>query len=243
MSRKQKRANKKNKDQYEYNTMECTSAFILNVKISKSDLSKVQSYSEQLFNSDDDKKVDASFNLVGEIPSGEELKVDPNDIRIKEFCEKIRVISKTYIDEYCRRIIKNPQLTGIAHDSIWLNSYGKGDYNPYHDHTTETPMGLSWFLYVKVPNSMNTRIDDGSSGRLEGALGGRKYHNGCTALHWGYNFHDSATSYGSFLIPPMFLLNPEEGQLYMFPKWLKHQVYPHTCDENRISMAGNLSIF
>ena len=240
MNRKQRRANKNN--QYEFKTMPCESAFILNVHISKDDLKKVQSYSREMFDADASEKIDASYDLVGEIPNGEELQVDPDDIRIKQFCETMRVVAKKYIDEYARRIRRDINITGLVHDKIWLNSYEKGDYNPYHDHGTNSTMGLSWFLYVKVPEDMNSRsANEGKA--YEGALGGGKFHNGCTALHWGYNYHDASTSFNSFLIPQMAIINPEEGSLYMFPKWLKHQVYPHTCDERRVSMAGNISVY
>ena len=33
---------------------------------------------------------------------------------------------------------------------------------------------------------------------------------------------------------------PEEGEMFIFPAWLKHWVYPYKSDATRISVSGNI---
>lgn len=37
-----------------------------------------------------------------------------------------------------------------------------------------------------------------------------------------------------------YLVSPEESQMIIFPGWLHHEVPIHTCDHERIMIAGNL---
>ena len=221
--------------EYMASIIDCTQAFILEVQLPKNVLKDLQKYSRDLFDGND--KIDMKNELVGEIESGEELQVDKADPLVEGFAEKLRVMAHNYIKQYQTRVAFNKELESIVNEKIWVNSYKKGDYNPFHDHGTHSPMGLSWFLYLKVPEDLNNH---NASNQSHGA---QKYHDGCTAVHWGYNFHDSTTFVNSLLIPPLTMLNPCEGNLYMFPKWMKHQVYPHKSEQERISMAGNISIY
>ena len=239
MNRKERRANKTlQKNEYQASVIECSQSFILQLSIPKKVLNNLKAYARESIGNN--KSIDHKNYLVGEIENGSELLVDENDPKVNELALKVRSLAVSYINEYQKRVpAYNVDVTNglnVTNDSIWLNIMKKGDYNPYHDHATKSPTGLSWFLYIKVPEDMN-KYETASP------LGSEKYHNGCTTLHYGYSYHDSISCMQSLVLPPKLVLNPIEGQLYIFPKWLKHQVYPHSCDGERISMAGNISIF
>jgi hypothetical protein len=241
MSRKQRRESKKKQaqnEQYKASIVDCSQTFVLQMDIPRRVLIDLQAYSRDLIS--DTESTDFKNQLVGEVENGDELAVDENDPKIIEIAEKVKTLAVSYIHEYQKRVPAfNINFTAggldVANDSIWLNRFKKGDYNPFHDHTTSSRIGLSWFLYIKVPEDMNNH-------NSANALGSQKWHNGCTSLHYGYSYHDPVSCMESLVIPPKMTLNPVEGQLYMFPKWLKHQVYPHSCDGERISMAGNVSV-
>jgi len=101
--------------------------------------------------------------------------------------------------------------------SGWINVNGKGAYNTPHDHAGNTWSGC---YYVKVP----ARVE-GRSGDLE--------------------FLDPRTNVKAGGVPesPFFAntvsIYPREGNVLLFPSYLRHWVYPNEADEQRISIAFN----
>ena len=237
MNRKQRRANKNQEQEYRASVIDCSQTFVLRLELPEKTLKDVKLYSQGLIKNENAQSHGA--NLAGEIANGSELTVDIDDVKITELSNSVKSLAVSYIKEFQKRV---PQFTRhvdisqgvyVENEEMWLNVYKKGDYNPYHDHNTKSVMGLSWFLYVDVPAGMNQDDIHEHKGNV----------HGCTQLQWGYDFHTYRDSIRSLVIPPNLLVKPEEGNLYLFPKWMKHQVYPHACDGDRISIAGNISIF
>ena len=87
---------------------------------------------------------DFSSHLVGQISHGEQLKIDTEDKLIQPFVKFVAQLSRTYIDQFCKSI-GTPFLDRIPHvHSLWsVHSYER-DYNPLHDHGTDTQMGISF---------------------------------------------------------------------------------------------------
>jgi len=101
--------------------------------------------------------------------------------------------------------------------SGWINVNGKGAYNTPHDHAGHTWSGC---YYVKVPAQA-----DGPGADLE--------------------FLDPRTNVKAGGVPesPFFAntvrVSPREGDVLLFPSYVRHWVYPNHADEQRISIAFN----
>ena len=97
---------------------------------------------------------------------------------------------------------------------MWANVNGKGDWNMMHNHM---PEDISGIYYVKVP--------DDSHGTLV--------------------LKDPRGVYISPQIdqtPNHLYIEPEENVLFMFPSFLDHIVFPNKSNEDRISIAFNITI-
>jgi len=103
----------------------------------------------------------------------------------------------------------------------WANILRHGQYHSVHSHPNATWSGV---YYV----SGNEDVEDQPfSGRLE-LLDPRPSAS--------LNYADSSTLYGRFL------LNPQAGQMFVFPSWMQHQVHPCFGNKERISIAFNVML-
>ena len=119
--------------------------------------------------------------------------------------------------------------------SLWsVHSYER-DYNPVHDHGTDTVMGLSFSTWTKIPAQItdqpeyNSRDLIDSSGIADGFL---QFHFGQTS------------SRGVEELRPPFsrMVKPVVGKIVMFPSWCQHCVYPFEGAGERRTVAGNLNM-
>ena len=117
-----------------------------------------------------------------------------------------------------------------------VHSY-EGDYNPLHDHGTETPIGLSCILYLKVPEQIaslpNPTEEFGGLNSSSGAV------DGFTYFTWGTNGMRDV----NMLRPATEeYVKPEVGTMIMFPSWLRHSVNPFFGDGERRTFSANINI-
>ena len=111
------------------------------------------------------------------------------------------------------------------HD-IWVNYQKQHEFNPLHNHS-----GLfSFVIFMKIPTHW------------------KEQH----ALPWLKNIQQPQASDFQFVFPhenkletvPLLLSPEDEGRMLFFPAWLDHQVYPfYECEEERITISGNIRIF
>ena len=123
--------------------------------------------------------------------------------------------------QYVKGILGLKDKENISFGNYWINVNGRGSFNLPHVH----PFSLvSAVYYVDVPKD---------SGRLvfENPIQQHDYvmkpdiverFNGINSGYWN--------------------VEPETGDLIIFPSWLRHWVEPNNTDENRISIAFNLQI-
>ena len=103
-------------------------------------------------------------------------------------------------------------------DALWANFQGPGDFNPPHDHGGS----LSWVIFLDVPEVL----------KFENAqYKGRSAGPGGITFIYGDGPRESVTHH-SFV--------PATGDMYIFPAWLKHWVYPFKSNCTRISVSGNV---
>ena len=100
--------------------------------------------------------------------------------------------------------------------SCWAVSQFESDYNPVHWHTGN----ISAVTYTKIPN------DFGSSYKKENL-------NGNIAFIHGNRQLTSASVYN---------VKPEIGDLFIFPSYMMHTVYPFFSNEERRSVSFNVYI-
>ena len=119
----------------------------------------------------------------------------------------------------------NQEIELYIHD-LWVNYQYKHEFNPYHFHG-----GMySFVIWMKIPTDWR---EQNQLPFLDGINDDNK-----KASNFEFEYLDmlgNIKHYGYRLDPSM------EGHMLLFPARLQHTVYPfYNCDEDRISVAGNL---
>ena len=108
-------------------------------------------------------------------------------------------------------------------DMAWINFQKRYEYNPPHNH----PCDLSFVAYLNVPDEIRQEQKKlGESGRTA------KQAPGVIYFDYGEQLPFSVKSMGRF---------PENGDLFLFPGWLKHHVHAFKSNVERISASGNIN--
>jgi len=102
--------------------------------------------------------------------------------------------------------------------ALWINYQKANEFNPPHDHDGK----LSFVVYLKIPDELK---------KEHAAYKGKSCGPGGVQFIYGDGPRDCVT-YQSFF--------PEEGDMFIFPAWLKHWVAPFKTDCVRISVSGNV---
>ena len=102
--------------------------------------------------------------------------------------------------------------------ALWINYQKPNDYNPPHDHDGK----LSFVTYLQIPEELKEENKKYT---------GKSCGPGGIQFLYGNGPRDCIT-YMSFM--------PEEGDMFIFPAWLKHWVAPYKSDCTRISVSGNV---
>jgi hypothetical protein len=102
--------------------------------------------------------------------------------------------------------------------ALWINYQKANEFNPPHDHDGK----LSFVTYLQIPDELK---------KEHAAYTGKSCGPGGIQFIYGDGPRDCVT-YQSFF--------PEEGDMFIFPAWLKHWVAPYKSDCIRISVSGNV---
>jgi hypothetical protein len=102
--------------------------------------------------------------------------------------------------------------------ALWINYQKANEFNPPHDHDGK----LSFVTYLQIPEELK---------KEHAAYTGKSCGPGGIQFIYGDGPRDCVT-YQSFF--------PEEGDMFIFPAWLKHWVAPYKSDCIRISVSGNV---
>ena len=164
-----------------------------------------------------------------------------NDLLLKE-CYKHRETTKTNqfsnIGGYQGNDFKNKELENFIIKNIpksqfnkirsaattsWVNINPKGSRNYRHHHFTLNNRHLfAGVYYVKVPeNSGSIVFHDPRGNHLQASVD---------------------MQYLAGAAPPVYAIQPKEGECYYFPTWLEHEVTENLSEEDRISIAFNIYI-
>tara|TARA_R100001129_G_scaffold145284_1_gene106568 strand:+ start:2275 stop:2934 length:660 start_codon:yes stop_codon:yes gene_type:complete len=164
----------------------------------------------------DDKRseqLDYSANLAGNVKK--EVALSLGEIKSLEL-----VINKLVTEYILKTVGKqfNPENTNMTYTS-WVVSQYAGDFNPVHIHDSQ----LSGVFFLKIPSGYEEEFR-------------REDHYpsvGCLEFLGSVPNTFSKHSY---------MAKPQIGDLYIFPSWLSHQVYPFRSEGERRSMAFNIHL-
>tara|TARA_R100001129_G_scaffold74327_1_gene50783 strand:+ start:283 stop:990 length:708 start_codon:yes stop_codon:yes gene_type:complete len=110
---------------------------------------------------------------------------------------------------------KKPQYVLSA---LWANFQRQYEFNPPHDHDGK----LSFVIYLSIPDKLKEENK---------AYKGKSCGPGGIQFMYGDGIRDCITYISHF---------PEEGDMFIFPAWLKHWVMPYHSDCVRVSVSGNV---
>ena len=137
-----------------------------------------------------------------------------------EFVKEIKWAE--FLASACKEWVKheqNKQLKSFQITKSWIVRQFKHEYNPIHWHSGH----ISGVGYLKVPNSFGKTYQEN-----------KQNNNGKLVLVHGSRSLFSESSY---------IIKPKVGDLYMFPSYLMHSVYPfYDTDEERRSISFNAKI-
>ena len=103
-------------------------------------------------------------------------------------------------------------------EKLWINYQGPNEFNPPHSHGG----ALSFVIFLDVPTKLKVENQD---------------YKGLSAGPGGITFLYGETEDRCITNHSVF---PEVGDMYIFPAWVKHWVYPYQSDCTRISVSGNV---
>ena len=136
--------------------------------------------------------------------------------------QKILPMLSQYIgvyDQAYQKFVNKPyeKMPGYVMSALWINYQRPNDFNPPHDHDGK----LSFVIYLDIPDELT---------REHSTYKGKSCGPGGIQFIYGNGPRDAIT-YMSFF--------PQEGDMFIFPAWLKHWVAPYRSDCTRISVSGN----
>ena len=160
-------------------------------------------------------------NLVGEIAESN-LLIDEDNWFYDNVLLPLCIEYKNTFSNLARNVPVNQR--HICHLSeLWVNYQKQGEFNSLHSHS-----GLwSFVIWMKIP----TRHEEQNVNNLG---------KSDTISTFCFNFCNMLGGIEYY----SYEMNPEmEGTMVFFPSKLMHTVYPfYNCEENRISVSGNISI-
>ena len=122
-------------------------------------------------------------------------------------------------DQAYQRYVNKPyeKMPEYVLSALWINHQKPNEFNPPHDHYG----ALSFVIYLDIPEALK---------KEHAEYKGKSCGPGGIQFIYGNGPRDAIT-YMSFM--------PKEGDMYIFPAWLKHWVAPYKSDCTRISVSGN----
>jgi len=186
----------------------------------------------------DENRVSYETELVGQIHQGEQLKMDYEHEDLKTYNKLLTTLAVNYIKQFVKLTGAGVNPKKVDINDLWSVHSFEGDYNPIHDHSVKTEMGISCTTWTKVPEQIGKlgegeNLNDnftlyGASGAVDGFL---NFTYGLNQIKDPENLRPSQSR----------VIKPEVGRLLMFPSWMQHMVYPFFGEGERRTVAANLN--
>ena len=146
---------------------------------------------------------------------GKEVKLNSNNY--KSFFNEIFMIYNHALNSW---VGGTKNLQYIVSD-LWCNFQRANEFNPPHNHGGV----LSFVIYLKVPKDIKEECLKHQESKSSAGPGSISF------------FMGDADKKNSITTNSFF---PEEGEMFVFPAWLKLCVYPYKSDVVRVSVSGNI---
>jgi len=166
-----------------------------------------------LLSEGEESKEDASPELAGVLKNQFHYR-DKN--KFQNFMEDTFNLYNAAMKQWKETTSKTPSTFFL--EKLWINYQGPNEFNPPHSHGG----ALSFVIFAKIP--IELRAENQNYKGLSAGPGGITFLYGDTDDR-------CITNHSVF---------PEEGDMYIFPAWVKHWVYPFKSDCTRISISGNV---
>jgi hypothetical protein len=229
---------------------DCIRTTYFKIKLSDECLTGLQEFAAKALSSPNVYE-DYTYRLAGHIKKGKQLQIPLETEETKDLLKVLSSATIQYYNNYLSNVMPNhaqiPKeenlyaLKGVEVQDLWLNSYLAGDYNPIHKHGTASPVGMSCFIFISVPDSIKNKKPSHTPSE-SGGITGNDHFDGCTLLKWGYNY-GSDSVIDSLEYSQQDYIKPEEGMIYLFPRWMDHMVCPFRGPGVRVTMAANINIW
>jgi hypothetical protein len=178
----------------------------------------------------DDKRNDLSGYLAGRIDKQKSIE----DILPQQFKDELLMHTATYVNHSGKRPETDGKLNLTMQDvfiedlkmvGLWVNLQTHYEFNPIHSHSGD----FSFVYYpkntVSYEDATNNKWDMGQRG-----VGGTELAGSLQLLYGEVGTMNDT----------VFSHYPQEGDLIIFPSWLKHAVNPFYCEGERVSVSGNI---
>ena len=168
-------------------------------------------------------KKDASLDLASRLAG----RVDIQKSLEENIDPRVKDAIMSHVAEYTVISGMNIPKEDMQIHGLWCNDQRKAEFNPIHSHDGM----FSFVFYTKNTITQEQATNNKWDKSHEGETQGNRPIAGSIELHYGEP---------SFMNMASMLHFPQEGDLLIFPAWLRHSVYPFYCEGERISVAGNV---
>jgi len=192
---------------------------ILKATVPPNILDTLNSYCEEILETENREELDISKDLVGHVQEEWSFNLE----KVPDFGNMLFILTKGlyehFINERKEEQTEVPESL-VVHKSWFVRAF-ENDYNPTHMHTSGS---YSCVLYLKVPDT----ISDTNSKNVNKTV---------TEGYLDFIYGTSLVCCAGNLC-----LKPEIGDLYIFPSYLFHAAYPFYGEGERRSFSANMSL-
>jgi len=168
---------------------------------------------------------DARKSLAGHISKSQWIQDKDNWFyeNVLKRCSE-NLYFKDWNNYYNIHVVKSVPPPIFKLDEFWVNYQKQHEFNPPHKHSGT----YSFVVFMKIPTHW----------KEQHALPWLKHAVGSRASNFMFQigFESGRVEDFSFHLSPK-----DEGEMFFFPAWLSHQVFPfYECEEERITLSGNI---
>ena len=160
-------------------------------------------------------KIDFKDKLAGIIEDEKGFNEEAKKQAVPYMSQYLGIYDQMYQKYVLKPYDKKPE---YALTALWCNFQRQYEFNPPHDHDGK----LSFVIYLSVPEPLQ---------KENAKYTGKSCGPGGIQFMYGEGIRDCITYMSYF---------PKDGEMFIFPAWLKHWVSPFNSDVVRVSVSGNV---